>query len=133
MINIVFVLYGLSLVLPTSRSLIIINVIRRNSMIRIPTHRSPTHPGEMLQEEFLAPLGLSVRDVAQAIHIPDQDIHALIHEHSSMTPSIALRLAKLFGMTADFWMNLQLRWDLYHVQRAEHADIDAIQPLVQAA
>ena len=102
-------------------------------MIRIPTHRNPTHPGEMLQEEFLVPLGLSVHDVAQAIHIPDQEIHALIQGHSNMTPSIALRLGKLFGMTADFWMNLQLRWDLYHVQQAEHADIDTIQPLIQAA
>ena len=53
----------------------------------------------------------------------------LVQGQRSMTPSIALRLAKLLGMSPDFWMNLQLRWDLYRVQHAERAELDRIQPL----
>ncbi len=95
-------------------------------MIRIPTHRSPTHPGEMLLEEFLDPLGLTQRELADAIHVPYQRINEIINERRGMTPSTALRLAKFLGMTADFWMNLQLRWDLYHAQRAEQDELKSI-------
>ena len=75
-------------------------------MIRVPTHRSPTHPGEMLLEEFLTPMGLSQVELAEAIHVPPQQLNEIINEHQSVTPSIALRLAKFFGMSADFWMNV---------------------------
>lgn len=95
-------------------------------MIRIPTHRPPTHPGEMLLEEFLNPMGLTQRDLADAIHVPYQRINEIIHGRRGMTPSTALRLAKFFGMSADFWMNLQLRWELYHVQQAEQATLKSI-------
>jgi addiction module HigA family antidote len=76
---------------------------------------------------------LSISELAQAIHIPEQEVVHVVNEQGTMTPSIALRLAKLFGMSPDFWMNLQLRWDLYHVQQAERIDIDAIKPFVKAA
>ena len=95
-------------------------------MIRIPTHRSPTHPGEMLLEEFLNPMGLTQRELADAIHVPYQRINEIINERRGMTPSTALRLAKFLGMSADFWMNLQLRWDLYHAQRAEDKTLKSI-------
>src|SRR5262249_29642249 len=99
--------------------------------IRIPTHRVPTHPGEMLVEEFLRPMGLTQRDLAQAIHVPYQRINALVKGRRGVTPSTALRLAKYFGMSADFWMNLQLRWDLYHAQQSEAKELPVIQrPLV---
>ena len=102
-------------------------------MIRIPSHRSPTHPGEMLQEEFLTPMGLTQRDLAAAIHVPYQRINEIINGRRGVTPSTALRLAKFFGMSADFWMNLQLRWDLYRVQQSEQAEIKSIRPHVTHA
>lgn len=82
-------------------------------MIRVPTHREPTHPGDMLLEEFLKPMALSQRDLAEGIHVPYQRVNELVNKKRGMTPSTALRLAKFFGTSADFWMNLQLRWDLY--------------------
>ena len=88
-------------------------------MIRIPTHRVPTHPGEMLLEEFLKPMGLTQRELANAIHVPYQRVNELVNGRRGMTPSTALRLAKLFGVSADFWMKLQLRWDLYHAKQKE--------------
>ncbi|MBC8263700.1 MAG: HigA family addiction module antidote protein [Anaerolineales bacterium] len=102
-------------------------------MVRIPTHREPIHPGEMLREEFLLPMGITQRELAQAIHVPYQRINELVNERRGMTPGIALRLARFFGMSADFWMNLQLRWDLYHAQQAEARQLEIIQPYVITA
>lgn len=95
-------------------------------MIRIPTHRTPTHPGEMLLEEFLLPMGITQRELADAVHVPYQRINDLVHGRRSMTPSTALRLAKFFGMSASFWMNLQLRWDLYFTQQEETEVLEGI-------
>ncbi|MEM8808109.1 MAG: HigA family addiction module antitoxin [Cyanobacteria bacterium P01_G01_bin.38] len=97
-------------------------------MIRIPTHRPPTHPGEMLLEEFLTPMAITQRELAEAIYVPYQRINEIINGRRGMTPSTALRLAKYFRLSADFWMNLQLRWDLYHTQQAEAGALKAIQP-----
>ena len=102
-------------------------------MIRVPTHRLPTHPGEMLLEEFLTPMGLTQRDLADAIHVPYQRVNEIINERRGITPSTALRLAKFFGVSADFWMNLQLRWDLYLAQQAEQAELKTIRPHVAIA
>ena len=101
-------------------------------MIRVPTNRPPTHPGEMLAEEFLTPLGIKESELAEFIHVPAQRIQEIIADRQSVTPSIALRLAKYFGMAPDFWMNLQLRWDLYQTQQAESDDLNAIRPHVAA-
>ena len=101
-------------------------------MIRIPSHRSPTHPGEMLQEEFLLPLKLTQRDLAQSIHVPYQRVNEIINGRRGMTPSTALRLAKFFGISADLWMNLQLRWDLYHARLNEAVQLEAVQPMSRA-
>ena len=97
-------------------------------MIRIPTHREPTHPGEMLSEEFLQPFGLTQRELAKAIHVPYQRINEIINGKRGITPSTALRLAKFFGISADFWMNLQLRWDLYKANEKERQVLDTIHP-----
>ncbi len=97
-------------------------------MVRVPTNRTPTHPGEMLQEEFLIPMGLTQRALADAIHVPYQRVNDLINGRRSMTPSTALRLAKFFGNSAGFWMNLQLRWDLYFAQKKEEKVLRHIQP-----
>jgi addiction module HigA family antidote len=88
-------------------------------MIRVPTHRAPTHPGEMLLEEFLRPMELSQRDLADGIRVPYQRVNELINGRRGVTPGTALRLGKYFGNTPAFWMNLQLRWDLYHAQQSE--------------
>ncbi len=88
-------------------------------MIRVPTHREPTHPGEMLLEEFLKPMDLSQRDLADAIRVSYQRVNELINKKRGATPSTALRLAKFFGNSPGFWMNLQLRWDLYQAQETE--------------
>lgn len=95
-------------------------------MVRIPTHGPPSHPGEMLLEQFLNPMGLSQRDLADGIRVPYQRVNELINARRGVTPSTALRLAKYFGTTPDLWMNLQLRWDLYHAQAAEAGDLDRI-------
>lgn len=97
-------------------------------MIRVPTDRTPTHPGEMLLEEFLIPMNLTQRELADAIHVPYQRINDLVNGRRGTTPSSALRLAKFFGNSPDFWMNLQLRWDLYFAQQAEAKVIETIRP-----
>ena len=97
-------------------------------MIRIPTRRTPTHPGEMLLEEFLMPMGLTQRQLANAIHVPYQRVNDLVNGRRGITPSTALRLAKNFGNSPAFWMNLQLRWDLYFSQQGEQKALDGIKP-----
>lgn len=97
-------------------------------MIRIPTHRPPIHPGEMLLEEFLLPMGITQRQLADAIESPYQRVNEIVNGKRGITPSTALRLARFFAMTPDFWMNLQLPWDLYHAQQAEQVVLARIQP-----
>jgi addiction module HigA family antidote len=96
-------------------------------MVRIPTEREPTHPGEMLLEEFLIPSGLTQRELADAIHVPYQRVNEIVNARRGVTPGTALRLAKFFGMSPSFWMNLQLRWDLYHAQQEEKSVLATIQ------
>ncbi|MCA1790970.1 MAG: HigA family addiction module antidote protein [Thioalkalivibrio sp.] len=66
-------------------------------MVRIPTHRTPTHPGEMLLEEFLKPMELTQRELADAIGVPYQRVNEIVNERRGITPSTALRLAQFFG------------------------------------
>jgi addiction module HigA family antidote len=96
-------------------------------MVRIPTNREPTHPGEMLLEDFLIPMKISQRELADAIHVPYQRVNELVNKKRGVTPSTALRLAKFFDISADFWLGLQVRWDLYRAQAAEKSEIDSIQ------
>ncbi|MHB9052721.1 MAG: HigA family addiction module antitoxin [Thermoleophilia bacterium] len=98
-------------------------------MVRIPKHREPTHPGEMLLEEFLVPMGITQRELAMSIHVPYQRVNEIVNKRRGITPSTALRLAKFFGMTEDFWMNLQLRWDLYKTRQSEAKALRSIRPL----
>jgi addiction module HigA family antidote len=87
----------------------------------------------MLLEEFLIPAGLTQRELANAIHVPYQRINEIINERRGMTPSTALRLAKFFGMSPDFWMNVQLRWDLYQAKQSEAQELDSIHPYKEPA
>ena len=97
-------------------------------MVRVPTDREPTHPGEMLLQEFLSPMGLTQRDLADGIRVPYQRINEIVNGHRGITPSAALRLAKYFGNSEGFWMNLQLRWDLYQARKSEERGLQAIRP-----
>ena len=98
-------------------------------MIRVPTSRPPTHPGEMLREEFLGPMNLSQRDLAEALRVPYQRINEIVNGRRGVSVSTALRLARFFGTSAAFWLNLQMRWDLYDAQQFEGRELEAIQPL----
>ena len=97
-------------------------------MVRVPTNRIPTHPGEMLLEEFLTPMGITQKDLADNIEVPYQRINEIVNGRRGITPSTALRLAKFFDMSPDFWMNLQLRWDLYFARQDENKVLQRIQP-----
>jgi antitoxin HigA-1 len=95
-------------------------------MVRIPTHRAPTHPGEMLLEEFLKPMEVTQRELADAIGVPYQRVNEIVNERRGITPSTALRLAQFFGTTSEFWLNGQMKWDLYHAQQAEMRELKRI-------
>ncbi|MBU3980847.1 HigA family addiction module antidote protein [Patescibacteria group bacterium] len=98
-------------------------------MIRIPTNRTPTHPGEMLLEEFLKPMSITQRELANVINVPYQRVNEIINGKRGITPSTALRLAKFFRVSPDFWMNIQLRWDLYFAKKSESDALKMIKPL----
>ncbi len=80
----------------------------------IPRHRPPTHPGEILQAEFLQPKGLSQVEVARRLNVPIQRINTLINGRRGVTAETAWLLAREFDTSPEFWMNLQAAWDLYH-------------------
>jgi addiction module HigA family antidote len=86
----------------------------------------------MLLEEFLKPMELSQRDLADGIKVPYQRVNELINRRRGVTPSTALRLSKYFGNSPEFWMNLQFRWDLYHVQRREAKTLRTIRSVKKA-
>lgn len=96
--------------------------------MRTPTSRTPTHPGEMLREEFLVPMNLTQKQLADAIQVPYQRINEIVAGKRGVTPSTALRLAKFFGMSADFWLNLQVKFDLFAAQKKEEAILKNIRP-----
>jgi addiction module HigA family antidote len=96
-------------------------------MVRVPTHRAPTSPGEFLQE-FLEDVGVSQSELARRILVPFQRVNDVVHGRRALTPSTALRLSKFFGTTAEFWMNAQIACDLYEAERKEGEVLAAIQP-----
>ncbi|MGI8499036.1 MAG: HigA family addiction module antitoxin [Gemmatimonadaceae bacterium] len=82
-------------------------------MVRIPTHRPPTHPGEILLEDFLKPLTMTQVDLAERIAVPIQRVNEIVKGRRGVTPDTALRLEAALGASAQFWLNAQLAWDLY--------------------
>ena len=94
------------------------------------TAHPPIHPGEILLEDYLKPLGLSQYALARAIHVPAPRIGSIVHGTRSITPDTALRLARAFGTTPRFWLNLQNRYDLEVEQAAHAAELETIAPLV---
>jgi addiction module HigA family antidote len=88
----------------------------------IPKNRKPTHPGEILLEEFLKPSGMSQVDLARKMGIPIQRINTLINGKRDMTAETAILLSRALKTSSEFWMNLQVACDLYDAQRSlEHA------------
>ncbi len=97
---------------------------------RLPTHLPPTHPGEMLREEFLVPLGITQSEFAARLGVSFPRLNEVINARRGVTPDTALRLARVTGMSADFWLGLQQDWDLWHAMRsAEAAEISKLKPL----
>ena len=97
-------------------------------MVKVPTHRPPTHAGEMLREEFLEPLEMTQSALAERIGVPFQRVNSLVNGRRNLTPDTALRLSKFFGTSAGFWMNHQLRWDLYFARQNGEGDLSRIRP-----
>ena len=100
---------------------------------RLPTEVPPVHPGEMLLEEFLKPLGISQSAFAVRLGVSFPRLNEIIHAKRAVTPDTALRLAQVTGMSADFWLGLQPDWDLWHALRSRAAArIAELEPLPQA-
>ena len=94
--------------------------------------RKPTHPGEMLREDFLPDYGLTVSSLAEAIGVSRQSVNELLRERRSVSPEMALRLARLFGNSPEFWLNAQRAVDLWEAAQLIESDVARIQPLVVA-
>lgn len=118
----------------TSKSPTITNRPTRPHLVsrRLPTHLPPTHPGEMLLEEFLKPMGITQSAFALQLGVSFPRLNEVINARRSVTPDTALRLAQVTGMSADFWLGLQQDWDLWHALRSEAAvEIAELSPLRQ--
>jgi addiction module HigA family antidote len=102
-------------------------------MIRVPTNRRATHPGEVLLEDFLVPMGITQKTLADAIHVPFQRVNEIVAGKRGVTPSTALRLAKYFGTSPGFWLNLQMRCDIQSAQEAEETELKKIRQVTQFA
>src|SRR3990172_123995 len=101
---------------------------------RLPLDRPPTHPGEMLLEEFLKPLGISQSEFAVRLGGSFPRLNEIIRGKRGVTPDTALRLARVLGMSAEFWLGLQLDWGLWHAMRDKKADeIAQLQPVSRTA
>ncbi len=89
----------------------------------------PVHPGEMLREEFLPDYGLTTATLATALQVSRQTVNELLREHRSLSPAMAVRLSRLFGNSADFWLNAQRAVDLWEAEREIAAEVDQIKRL----
>ena len=89
----------------------------------------PTHPGEMLREDFLPDYGLTVSGLAKALGVSRQTVNELLREHRAVSPEMALRLARLFGNTPEFWLNAQRAVDLWDAAKSIGKSVVQIKPL----
>jgi addiction module HigA family antidote len=102
-------------------------------MVRLPKNRPPVHPGEILREEFLEPLGLTQRDLADRIDVSYQRVNELVNGKRGVTADTALRLARAFGTSPDVWINLQVRVDLWEAENSRGSrEIEKIRPFAHA-
>jgi len=89
----------------------------------------PTHPGEMLREDFLQDYGLTVSGLAEALGVSRQSVNELIRERRAVSPEMAIRLSRLFGNSAEFWLNAQRAVDLWDAAQAMKTEVKRIKPL----
>jgi len=89
----------------------------------------PTHPGEMLREDFLPDYGLTVSGLAEALGVSRQSVNELVRGRRAVSPAMALRLSRLFGNTAEFWLNAQRAVDLWDAAQAIKTEVESIKPL----
>ncbi|HET8815942.1 MAG TPA: HigA family addiction module antitoxin [Pseudidiomarina sp.] len=94
--------------------------------------RKPTHPGEMLREDFLPDYQLSIAELARALGVSRQSINELMRERRAVSPEMAVRLSRLFGNSPEFWLNAQRAVDLWHANESLKDELDKIKPLSAA-
>lgn len=97
-----------------------------------PTKRRPTHPGEVLREDFMPDYNLNVTSLASALGVSRQTVNELVRERRALSPEMALRLSALFGNSPEFWLNLQQAVDLWDAQASAKDDVQRIKPLCVA-
>jgi addiction module HigA family antidote len=95
-------------------------------------HRAPLHPGEILREQFMADFGVSINQVARDLRVPPTRIGEIVNERRDITPDTALRLARYFGTTPEFWMNLQSAYDLDRARTAMPQIEAGVRPIAAA-
>ena len=101
---------------------------------RLPRHRPPTHPGEMIREEFLVPLEVTQTELAARLGVSFPRLNEVIRGKRAVTPDTALRLERVLGMSAEFWLGLQQDWDLWHAMHGKKAkEIARLEPLKRTA
>ncbi|MFK5969816.1 MAG: HigA family addiction module antitoxin [Candidatus Marithrix sp.] len=99
--------------------------------MRIPTNRSPIHPGEILLEEFMKPYSLTSVELSEKIGIPYEKIEAIINDKQAIDTAIALYLSELFGTSPELWLNGQMQWDIWHCLHGKEAKkLERIRPIV---
>ncbi len=98
----------------------------------IPMKRRPTHPGEILREDFMPDYGLTVSSLAKSLGVSRQTVNELVRERRALSPEMALRLSGLFSNSPEFWLNLQRSLDLWQAQVALKDDMRHIKPLCVA-
>ena len=89
----------------------------------------PTHPGEMLREDFMPDFDLSTTSMATALGVSRQTINEILRERRSITPPMSLRLSRLFGNSPEFWLNVQHAWDLWDSEQRFKNELEQIRPL----
>lgn len=92
----------------------------------------PTHPGEMLKEDFMPDFDLNATSMAKAIGVSRQTVNEILRERRAITPAMALRLSRLFGNSPEFWLNAQHSWDLWDSEHRFHEELSNIKPLSAA-
>ena len=97
----------------------------------LPTHRPPTHPGAMLLQEFLTPLGITQTELARHLGWPYARLNEIIHGRRGISAKSALALGEALGTGPEFWLNLQRNWDLWHSLR-EHQPVPLLEKVAAA-
>ncbi len=97
-------------------------------MAKYELKRNPTHPGEILKEDFLSPLGLTQTELAKALKTSFRTINEILNEKRSISPDMALRLSRYFGTSPDVWIGLQTDYDLYWARMKSQKTINGIKP-----